>query len=84
MLAQPGFRVIVAENGARALALCAEAAPPVQLVVSDLVMPEMDGVSLLEHLRVQGGAPAALRAYTWRPCLLRATNVAHRAAALIG
>lgn len=44
----PGLHVISAENGARALERLAEG--PVDLIVTDIQMPEMDGMALVSHL----------------------------------
>jgi two-component system response regulator HydG len=44
-----GYDVLVAEDGAAALALLRE--QPVQLILTDLVMPRMDGLELLEAAR---------------------------------
>lgn len=44
-----GYRVLMAEGGAAGLALME--AEPVDLVISDMRMPEMDGVQFLEQVR---------------------------------
>jgi CheY-like chemotaxis protein len=49
MLRKKGHTVLAADNGLTALEQMAET--PVDLVVADLSMPEMDGVALLKHLR---------------------------------
>jgi CheY-like chemotaxis protein len=41
-----GFRVLWANNGADALALCRDAEPPVDLLVTDYTMPGMTGLEL--------------------------------------
>lgn len=46
-----GFRVLVAESGKAGLAILET--EPVDLVISDMRMPEMDGAQFLEHVRVQ-------------------------------
>lgn len=46
---QPDFRTQRAGNGAEALELMADAEP--DLVLTDLVMPEMDGLQLVEQVR---------------------------------
>lgn len=48
----PSAPLLVAEHGAAALALVADVTP--QLIVLDLMMPEMDGFTLLDHLRANG------------------------------
>ncbi len=50
-LASRGYTVLEASSGTEALEVLAEAEGPVNLVVSDVVMPEMDGPSLLVELR---------------------------------
>lgn len=52
-----GYRVLLAEGGAAGLAVLA--AEPVDLVVSDMRMPEMDGVQFLEQVRERW--PAVVR-----------------------
>ncbi len=49
-----GYDVHEAENGAIALELIEEMGDEVDLVVSDVVMPEMDGPSLLDAVRKMG------------------------------
>lgn len=51
MLAQEGYRVTEVGDGAEALACCAAAEPPVDLVLSDVVMPRMDGAQLYQVLQ---------------------------------
>jgi two-component system, cell cycle sensor histidine kinase and response regulator CckA len=46
-----GYTVLEAASGVEALQLIAESEKPVDLVVSDVVMPEMDGPTLLRQLR---------------------------------
>lgn len=46
-----GYTVIEAVSGADALAIVDKLETPVDLVVSDVMMPEMDGPTLLSHLR---------------------------------
>jgi len=52
-LGQRGYRVLEATTGAEALDLFARHDGDVDLVVSDVVMPEMDGPTLCERLRRQ-------------------------------
>ena len=45
-----GYTVLEATNGTQALRIIAEAAQPIHLVVSDVVMPEMGGRELGQRL----------------------------------
>ena len=49
-LVEAGYRVSEAANGAEALVALARAEPGVDLVVTDLLMPVMDGASLIHEL----------------------------------
>ncbi len=51
MLRQGGYRVETAAGGDEALQVVAAARPPIDLVVSDLMMPGMNGVELAKALR---------------------------------
>lgn len=55
-LSRLGYRVIAAGDAAEATRIVRHAAPPIALVVSDLVMPGQDGVALYERLRSEGWA----------------------------
>jgi two-component system cell cycle sensor histidine kinase/response regulator CckA len=48
-----GYTVLEAASGVEALQIIEESATPVDLVVSDVVMPEMDGPTLLRELRTR-------------------------------
>ncbi len=50
-LSTRGYRVLEAHSGAHALEVMEEHGVDVDLVISDVVMPEMDGPTLLKHLR---------------------------------
>jgi two-component system cell cycle sensor histidine kinase/response regulator CckA len=50
-LGQRGYRVLEATTGAEALEVFTSHNGGVDLVVSDVVMPEMDGPTLMKHLR---------------------------------
>jgi two-component system cell cycle sensor histidine kinase/response regulator CckA len=50
-LATRGYKVLEAASGVQALDIMNERGGDVDLVVSDVVMPEMDGPTLLKHLR---------------------------------
>ena len=51
ILESGGFRVLTACGGAEALALCRSSPEAIDLVLSDLVMPQMNGQQLAEQLR---------------------------------
>ncbi|MCM2270812.1 MAG: response regulator, partial [Thermoanaerobaculia bacterium] len=51
LLSAAGYRVLTASNGAEALALSAAHAGAVDLVLTDVVMPEMGGLELMARLR---------------------------------
>ena len=50
-LSARGYTVLEAASGVEALQIIGERGAPVDLVVSDVVMPEMDGPTLLGELR---------------------------------
>lgn len=50
-LTSRGFTVLEATSGVEALEVFEEHGPEIELIVSDVVMPEMDGPSLLKELR---------------------------------
>ena len=52
-LASRGYTVLEAGNGVEAIEVLESAAGDVDLVVSDVVMPEMDGPTLLKELRTR-------------------------------
>ncbi|MBI2949940.1 MAG: PAS domain S-box protein [Verrucomicrobia bacterium] len=47
-----GYRVLTAGNGAEAVALCAQHALEVKLVLTDMMMPIMDGTATIRAVRV--------------------------------
>ena len=51
ILSDFGFKVLTANNGAKALAVLAQVDTPVDLVITDLVMPGMGGRELIERIR---------------------------------
>ncbi|WP_043355326.1 response regulator, partial [Methylobacterium sp. B1] len=50
-LSARGYTVLEAASGLEALAIVREGTQPIDLVVSDVVMPEMDGPTLLREVR---------------------------------
>src|SRR5207245_7322852 len=55
-LRRAGYEVTLASNGREALERVAEATP--DLIVSDVTMPEMDGLELLQRLRADPATSA--------------------------
>ncbi len=53
-LAARGYTVLEAELGVDALNVLEEAGVPIDLIVSDVIMPEMDGPTMLVELRRRG------------------------------
>jgi CheY-like chemotaxis protein len=51
ILRRNGYRVLEAENGADALRVCETESDPVDLIVTDIVMPEMGGAELAKKIR---------------------------------
>jgi two-component system cell cycle sensor histidine kinase/response regulator CckA len=51
MLEQQNYRVLVAKNGLEALAVVHRHSTAIDLVLTDVMMPEMDGVELIRVLR---------------------------------
>jgi two-component system, cell cycle sensor histidine kinase and response regulator CckA len=49
-----GYTVLEAETGADALRVAEAATEPIDLIVSDVIMPEMDGPTMLTELRKRG------------------------------
>jgi CheY-like chemotaxis protein len=61
VLQSGGFDVREAENGLQALELVRRLGPSVSVVVSDVLMPEMDGITLAHSLRQEfPGMPVVL------------------------
>ena len=52
ILSEYGYTVLTANSSQKALALLAQSDAPVNLVITDLVMPGMSGRELIEHIRL--------------------------------
>ena len=52
-LRSKGYRVLEARTGLAALSLLEDAEEQVDLIVTDVVMPEMDGPALIEKVRAE-------------------------------
>jgi len=52
ILSRLGYRVLVASDGIEALALSREFAEPIQLLLTDVIMPGMDGRELAERMMI--------------------------------
>jgi PAS domain S-box-containing protein len=53
LLKKNGYKIFQAENGAEALRLCKEHHSHIDLLLTDVVMPQMNGRELADHLRKQ-------------------------------
>ena len=51
VLSSFGYKVIVANNGLKALEIFEQKASEIDLVITDLVMPQMSGRELIERIR---------------------------------
>nr|MCU0646750.1 response regulator [Gemmatimonadaceae bacterium] len=51
ILAGAGYEVLVAEDGSDALRLMASGAPPIDLLLTDFLMPGLTGIELARMLR---------------------------------
>jgi len=80
LLEDSGLRVLVARDGAHALALAAAATEPIAALVTDVVMPGMTGIALAEALRVaRPGLPVVLMSGYAEPVMeLRALDARTR------
>jgi two-component system cell cycle sensor histidine kinase/response regulator CckA len=57
ILMQAGYNVLMAADGVEALDLLADREPPVEVVVTDIRMPRMDGITLASELALGGRLP---------------------------
>ena len=55
-LKQLGYSVITAEDGPQALGIYREQGPEIELVLTDITLPELSGISLAQALRQQNPA----------------------------
>src|SRR4029453_2166049 len=53
MLEKQGYAVLTANDGQEALEICEKFASPIQLLLTDVGMPKMDGVTLAEKVRAR-------------------------------
>ncbi len=51
ILKQQGYHVIEAKSGIDALLLCRQLKNPINLLITDVIMPKMNGADLVNHLR---------------------------------
>ena len=58
ILSEAGFRVITAPDGRRAIQVLRKRV--IELIITDIYMPGMTGLDLLEHLRAKGDTTPAL------------------------
>jgi nitrogen-specific signal transduction histidine kinase/CheY-like chemotaxis protein len=67
ILSAYGYEVLTAASGQKALDLLSQRAKPVDLVITDLVMPAMSGRELVEHISRQcPGTPfLCMSGYSW-------------------
>jgi two-component system, cell cycle sensor histidine kinase and response regulator CckA len=74
ILAEEGFRVFEASDGDEAIRLAERHRPEIGLVVSDIVMPRLNGIELLERLsRIHPALPVVLMSgYTSAELMSRA------------
>ncbi len=50
-LEEKGYTVLVSENGPRALQICQEYEQPIHLLITDVIMPQMNGAELASQLQ---------------------------------
>ena len=65
ILEERGYSVIEAGNGADALALLESKAEPIDLVISDVVMPHFDGLELARCIEIMVHPPPILLMSGW-------------------
>ncbi|HEU4628759.1 MAG TPA: PAS domain S-box protein [Gemmatimonadaceae bacterium] len=81
LLAREGYTVVEARHGAHALEVAAAGSQPFDLVITDMVMPEMSGRALVERLAADRPALRAIfmSGYTDDPRLQRGLPVSDAA-----
>ncbi len=81
ILERSGYRVVAAADGAAALALYAQHQPEVHAVLTDLMMPNLDGPALIRELQRQNTTAKiiAMSGYAAQPELLNELNIAAHA-----
>lgn len=57
---EEGYQVLTASDGAHALSLLRRSRFPVQLVITDVSMPTMNGVELAAHIALEPSPPPLL------------------------
>lgn len=75
ILVQQGFHVIEAPEGATALAVASEYAAPLDLLLTDVIMPKVNGLVLAERLlQERPGTPVVYMSGYVEGCLLAAKD----------
>jgi CheY-like chemotaxis protein len=65
ILEERGYSVIEAVDGSDALALLESMAEPIDLVISDVVMPRLDGLELARSMEIMAHPPPILLMSGW-------------------
>lgn len=67
ILADHGYKILTANSGDKALEILSRSSPPVDLVITDLIMPGMSGRELVEQIqRLHPGMPIICTSgYVW-------------------
>jgi two-component system, cell cycle sensor histidine kinase and response regulator CckA len=65
ILEERGYKVIEAGDGSDALALLESMAEPIDLVISDVVMPRFDGLELARSMEIMAHPPPILLMSGW-------------------
>jgi len=83
ILANHGYAVIEAADGAAALRLCEESTPPVDLILTDVIMPLLNGSEMAKQLRERHPAVRVLFMSGYTGEAARRSNVLEPGAAFI-